>query len=78
MGPRNAQVLQAYYDAKNLVIHNTDLFDFTKGKNTDASVPFTNPQHLLLLGTQFQEKANRRRLLYRFSKQNRKSDKENP
>ena len=41
MVPRHARLLQAYYNGHELVIHKTELFDFTKEKNTDALLVFT-------------------------------------
>ncbi|RJE24325.1 hypothetical protein PHISCL_03330 [Aspergillus sclerotialis] len=36
MGHRQARVLQAHYNGDELVIHKTQLFDFTKKKDNDA------------------------------------------
>lgn len=36
MGPRQARVLQAHYNGRELVVHKTKLFDFTKKKDNDA------------------------------------------
>lgn len=56
MGPRHARALQAYYDGDELVIHKTDLFDFTKCKNTDALLLFTRFEAGTAVGDTIAEK----------------------